>query len=106
MLELAFKTKELRSVCEDAGYAEEVYGPVIARALVGRLADLRAVGHPLELPFAEVRAAADGEPEHVVIGLAAGRSLVIAANHTDPRPMPSGGIAWERVSRIIVLRLE
>jgi hypothetical protein len=106
LLELAFRTKELRSVCEDAAYAGEVYGSVLAEALVGRLADLRAVGHLLELPFAEVRPAGGSDPEHVVIALAAGRSLVVAANHTTPPRAQSGEIAWERVHRIIILRLE
>ena len=106
MLELAFATRALRSACEDAAYAEAVYGPVVAEALVGRLADLRAAGHPLELPFAEPRPAAGGNPEHVVVSLAAGRSLVIAANHAKPPRAASGAIAWECVSRVIVLRLE
>jgi hypothetical protein len=106
VLELAFATKELRSVCEDAAYAEAAYGPVVAEALVGRLADLRAAGHPLELPFAEARPSISSDPEHVVVTLAGGRCLVIAANHAKPPRGPNGTLAWQHVNRVIILRVE
>lgn len=106
MLELAFATKELRSACEDAAYAEAIYGTVVTEALVGRLADLRAAGHLLDLPFAGARPASGSDPEHVVITLAAGRALVIAANHAKPPRAADGSVAWERVNRVIILRLE
>ncbi len=93
-------------MCEDAAYAYEAYGPIVADALLGRLADLRAASHPLELPFAESRLAAGQDPEHIVIGLAEGRSLVIAANHRNSPWAANGSVAWEHVSRIIILRLE
>jgi hypothetical protein len=106
VLELAFATKELRSLCEDAACAYEAYGPIVADALVGRLADLRAASHPLELPFAESHPATEDDPEHVVITLAEGRFLVIAANHGKLPRAANGLVAWEHVSRVIVLRLE
>jgi hypothetical protein len=106
VLELAFATKELRSACEDAACAEASYGPVVAAALVGRLADLRAAEHPLELPFADARPAAGTDPDRVVVTLAAGRALVIACNHAKPPRGADGAVAWEHVNRIIVLRLE
>jgi hypothetical protein len=106
LLELAFKTKELRSMCEDAAHAEALLGPFIADALVGRIADLRAAEHLRDLPFAEIRSAAGNDPEHVVVVLAAERRLIVAANHARPPTGPSGTIAWEHVSRIIILRLE
>jgi hypothetical protein len=108
LLEIAFSTRELRAVCEDAAYAEAIYDPALAKSLVSRLADLRAVGHLLELPFAEVRPATGSDPDHVVLGLAEGRTLVLGANHTSPPPPrgSNGEIEWEHVYRIIVLRLE
>jgi len=106
VLELAFATKELRSLCEDLAGAYEQYGPVVAKALGGRLADLRAASNPLELPSAEPRLAADGDPEHVGIALADGRSLVFTANHIKMPRAADGSVAWEYVSRIMILRLE
>lgn len=106
MLELAFATKALRSACEDAAHAEAMYGPAVAEALVGRLADLRAAGHPLELPFADVRPATSSDPEHVVVTLTVGRALIIACNHAKPPRGADGAVVWEHVNRILVLRLE
>lgn len=106
MLELAFATRELRSACEDAAEAEKAFGPEVARTIVGRLADLRAAGHPLELPFAKAYAADGTDPEHVVVTLAAGGKLVIAANHAKPPRAADGSLVWERVSRVIILRVE
>ena len=105
MLELAFATRELRSACEDAACAEALYGQGVARALVGRIADLRAAGNPLELPIAE-RLCNSNAPEHIVITLAEGRTLVIGANHSKPPRVADGTLDWERVNRVIILRLE
>ena len=106
MLELAFATKDLRSLCEDAACAYERYSPVVAETLVRRLADLRAASNPVELPFAEPRLAAAGDSEHVVIALAEGHSLVISASHKKIPREADGSVAWKYVSRIIILRLE
>lgn len=106
MLELAFATEELRSACEDAACADALYGTSVAETLIHRLADMRAAGHLLDIPFAEVRPAADDIPEHVVVSLAAGRFLVIAPNHAHPPRTPDGAVSWEGVNRIIILRLE
>lgn len=105
LLELAFATHELRSACEDAAYAEAKYGTAVGAALVARLADLRAAGHPLELPFADARPAEGIEPEHVVVELALGRALVIACNHEKPSRGADGAVMWPYVNRILILRL-
>jgi proteic killer suppression protein len=106
LLQLAFRTKKLRSVCEDAAYAEEVYGREIAAALVLRLADLRAAGSPLEVPFAEVRPPAGDIPAHIAVRLAGGLNLILAANHRTPPVSSVGEIAWEHVSRLLILQVE
>jgi hypothetical protein len=106
VLELAFATEGLRSVSEDAACAYEAYGQVVADSLIARLADLRAASHVLEVPLAEVRAASDSEPEHVVIPLAAGRSLFLCANHARPPRSPTGALVWERINRVRIIRLE
>ena len=93
-------------MCEDAANAEATYGTIVAESLVARLADLRAAGHPLELPFAEARPASGVDPEHIVVTLAAARMLVIAANHAKPPRETDGLLSWEHVNRVIILRIE
>lgn len=106
VLEVAFATKELRSVCEDGAVALEVYGQDVSAALWSRLADLRAASHPLELPFAASCPGAGGDAPHVVIELSAGFSLVLAANHRRLPLTADCSVAWEHVSRVLILRLD
>lgn len=106
VLELAFATKELRSVCEDSARALEQYGPEIASALWGRIADLRAASSALDLPFATSRPGTAADCEHVVVQLAAGYSLVLASNHRRTPLKDDDSVAWERVSRVMVLRID
>lgn len=105
MLELAFATKELRTLCEDSACALETYGPTVASALWARLADLRAASNPLDLPF-EVSRGTGSDVAHLIVALAQGYVLVLAANHPKPPVAADGSMTWERVSRVIILRLE
>jgi hypothetical protein len=93
-------------VCEDAACAEATYGTAVAHALIARLADLRAASHPLEPPFSNAQPESDGEPERVTVSLADNRSLVIVANPAATPRTSAGGVAWQHVNRVIVLRLE
>lgn len=93
-------------MCEDAAYAEAVYGTTVAHTLIARLADLRAASHPLEPPFSVAQPAGEGEPERITVSLAENRSLVIVANPAATPRTPVGGVAWRHVNRVIILRLE
>ena len=106
VLELAFATKELRTVCEDGARALEEYGPAVASALWGRLADLRAASNPMELPLAVSQPGTGASASHIVIELAAGYSLVLTANHRQMPLQADGSVAWERVSRVIILHID
>lgn len=106
MLELAFESSELRSVCEDAAYAESRFGAIVAEALVSRLADIRAADHLLELPFVSVRQSDEQSQEKAVITLPMGRLLVIAVNHPKPPLAADGSLDWKRVIRVKILSVE
>lgn len=106
MLELAFATKELRSICEDGARALNEYGSDVASALLDRLADLRAASHPLELPVSVSQHGTDGANAHLVIVLGSEYSLVVAPNHRRPPLREDGSVAWERVSRVIIIRID
>lgn len=107
MLELAFATKELRAICEDEMEAAAQLGPETAASLVKRVADLRAASHPLDLPLRQPRVGIGSDADHLFIDLDGRYSIVIRANHANPpRISGNGAIAWDRVSRIQLLRLE
>lgn len=104
MLEIAFATKTLRTLCEDEVQAAEELGATVARALRTRLADLRAATHPLDLPLGQPHV--NDEAEAIIVDLADGYRLVFRCNHPRPPRMDNGSIAWSRVSRIQLLRIE
>lgn len=106
MLELAFATKDLRALCEDEDLAVAQLGHEVAKSLRHRLADLRAAIHPLDLPMCGARLGTGVDAKHVMIELAGGYQLVFRANHPHPPQTDDGDIAWDRVSRILFLRIE
>lgn len=86
--------------------AAEDFGDKVARALRNRIADLRAASHPLDLPVGEPTAGAGEDSAHVLIALADGYRLVLRCNHVLPPRTEDGLIAWNKVSRIQLLRIE
>lgn len=106
MLELAFATRELRTQCEDEIHAAAALGTKIAKVLKHRLADLRAADHPLDLPFAPKRIGIGNLEAHVQVDLVDGFYLEFKANHPRLPRSPDGSIAWDRVSRVQILRIE
>ena len=105
-MEVAFRTKALRNLCENEELMERKFGPEVSRALVRRLADLRAstslsdvvLGNPQDVP-------GTGR-QSKMIELAAGYRLVIRANHAKNPTLSDGTTDWQRVSHVQVLSIE
>jgi proteic killer suppression protein len=103
LLEFAFATQSLRTLCLNDNAAERKLGKAAAAALRRRLSDLRAaetindvpIGKPTPMPI-------KGE-----LGVDLGdHMLVFRANH-DPVPVTSKKETdWSRVTRIQFLRIE
>jgi hypothetical protein len=106
VLELAFATKALRTLCEDQVEAAEELGDKLARVLRNRVADLRAANHPLDLPVGQPRVGTGHESENVLVDLTDGYRLVLRCNHLTPPRARDGTIVWNRVSRVQLLRIE
>lgn len=103
-MEIDFKDKRLKDLCEQAKLAERKLGSKMARKLRARLADLMAASSVVELPRA-------GRP-HPLTGIRAGefaldlvhpKRLVFVPAH-DPVPMyRDGGTDWSRVIRVCII---
>ncbi len=101
-MEIAFKTRKLRDICEDDSLAENEYGSKVAKILKHRLADFMAgmtfsdfvVGNPRPLT-SNVQ----------LIDLCDGFVLEISANHTKNPLLETGEIDWSKVRRIKVLNI-
>jgi hypothetical protein len=105
-MELAFATKSLRDICENAETARSKLGPKVSDKLKRRLADLRAAISVDDL-IAGQPYMPDGVREaRIALELGGGRRLIFAANHAVLPKLESGKMDWSKVSRVKLLRIE
>lgn len=104
-MELSFRTRPLRSVCESDREAAACYGAEVAGALRRRLADLHAARTVDDLVTGELRF--DGhEQENLHLGVMGGYELHCIPNHRNPPRDADGLIAWGGVHRLQVVNIE
>lgn len=104
-LQVAFRTKELRSTCESPARARREHGDSAAAALRRYLADLEAVETVAEL----VEMGLEFESCGVKVGLirfelSEGQHLYCEVNHQHV-PMSGEAVDWARVSRLKVIHI-
>jgi len=105
-LELSFHNKKIREICEDEDIAKAELGPVIAKELQSRLADLAAATSILDL--------ATGKPGQIPgtpwpdykLELINGHRLVFSANHPKIPLSKEGLLDWLKVNHIKILKIE
>lgn len=103
-MELAFRTRKLRYLCQDHDEAVKVMGESAAEVLRTRIADLRAVSYLAELPVGRP-VVVDGNPPHLHFELRAGWSLLMAVGHQDVPRTPAGNLDQTRVRRARVEKI-
>jgi hypothetical protein len=103
-LELAFETKNLRTICEDEEKADVELGADLAQALRHRLADLVSATIIKDLPAGRPRPDSTGQLK--IIDLDASHRLIVKANHYENPMTESNQVDWDLVSRIKILRIE
>jgi hypothetical protein len=103
LLEFAFATQNLRTVCLNVQTAERKHGKAIAASLRHRISDLRAAENINDVPIEKPTPM----PTKGELGVDLGEVvLVFRANH-DPIPLTSKKETdWGRVTRILFLRIE
>lgn len=104
-LELAFDSKELRSICESEDYAKQQLSALVVEALKHRLADLRAAISIKDLIAGKIRPL-DNADQRIIVDLCEGYQLIFCANHPRNPLLESGNLDWSRVSRIKILGIK
>jgi hypothetical protein len=106
VLELAFSTQDLRTLCEGQADADRRFGEACGSALRQRLADLRAAANTAEfLELVGGRARQDATRRQVEIELVNGTVMTIGPNHVKTPLGASRDVDWSQVSRVKILRL-
>lgn len=102
ILQLAFETKYLRTLCESSADAIGELGQEVACVLMERLAELDSAVSIDDLLLGHPQAFDDGE---LILDLAGGYQIHCRANHPKKPITTSGRIDWTRVSRLIVVEI-
>lgn len=104
-LEVAFRSKELRSTCESPARAKRELGENAAAALRRHLADLEAVETVAELTEVGLEFENCGSTVGLLrFGLSEGQHLYCEVNHQHI-PMSGETIDWAKVSRLKVVHI-
>lgn len=103
-MEIAFHTRELRTLCERDEHPGELSTDVY-EALKRRLADLRAAVSVNDLPGRFPTAFGD-HSEFLRIELSHDHALILKANHVGKPVREDGTVDWASVSRVMVMAIE
>jgi hypothetical protein len=104
-MELSFRTRTLRSVCEDEAKAVAAYGERVAAQLRLRVADLRAAPSVADLPPI-VTSLASGEEAGLRVAVSSEYVLRCRSSHRADAHDPEGAVDWRRVHRLQLLDIE
>lgn len=100
-MELAFRTRRLRSLCQDYDEAARLMGVPAADLLRTRIADLRAVTYLADLPAGRP-AVIDGDRPQLRVELREGWALLLRVGHEIVPRTEEGELDQARVRRALV----
>ena len=102
-MEIKFKDRKIRDLCEREAVARKKLGATTARKLRSRLSDLEAANQVTNLLAGNPHPLKGARAGQFALNLAGGWRLVFAPVH-DPCPLrEDGGIDW---SRVAIVRIE
>jgi hypothetical protein len=100
-MELAFRTRKLRTLCQDHDEAVKAIGEAAADVLRTRLADLRAVTYLSDLPAGRPEVL-DDDPPRLRFQLRDGWALLASVSHQAVPRTQQGDLDVTRVRRALV----
>jgi len=102
-VDLDFKDRKLRELCEKQVVANRKFGKVCANKLCTRLADLQAVTRVTDLVAGNPHPLHGDRDGQFSVSLEGGRRLVFQPNHEDTPRLGDGGIDWSKVNRVLIV---
>lgn len=101
-MEISFKDKKIRELCEIQVVSEKKLGSACAYKLRIRMSDLEAASRVTDLVAGNPHPLHGDRSGQFALDLAGGRRLVFIPNN-DPRPVyPDGGIDWSQVTSVCI----
>ena len=105
-MEIAFRTKALRNICENGDAMQSQYGAEGAQRIKQCLADLRAATSLGELPMGLPSAPLGDWTCEASIVVDKKRRLVLRPNHNRMPVSQDDSVDWNSIERVLVLRIE
>jgi proteic killer suppression protein len=102
-MEIDFKDKTLKDLCEQASLAQRKLGTQVARKLQARLADLMAASAVTELRAGRPHPLTGDRAGQFALDLVHPQRLVFEPAHNPVPQTEDGGIAWSRVTRVCII---
>jgi proteic killer suppression protein len=101
-LEINFKDKKIRDLCERQAVAEKKLGAACARKLRIRLSALEAASRVTDLVAGDPHPLKGDRAGQFSLGLAGGWRLVFAPDHDLSPALADGSIDWSQVTVICI----
>lgn len=102
-MEICFKDKKLKDLCERAAIAQRKLGSQMARKLRSRLADLEAAASVTALHAGRPHPLEGNRLGQFALDLVQPKRLVFEPDH-DPLPLGEDGrIVWHQVTRVCII---
>lgn len=102
-MDIDFKDRKLRRLCEQSAIAQQKLGKPCARRLQARLADLAAACSVTELPAGRPHPLKGDWAGCFALDLANGKRLVFEPDHEPVPEDQDGAIDWSVVTRIRIV---
>ncbi|KAA3609685.1 MAG: hypothetical protein D8M58_21580 [Calditrichaeota bacterium] len=104
-MEIAFKSKKLRDICQNELTAKKELGYKVSTKLKHRLADIRAAGTIFEIVVGNPRELLESKSNYI---MDIGENYIIrfSANHVNNPRTSDQKIDWKKVTRIKILSIE
>ncbi len=106
VLELAFETRSIRTICEKQKKAESKLGVKVTNKLKRRLADLIAAPTARDIIAGKPTIEQGNPHERMSVQLGDGFRLVFVANHNQNPLLKGGAVDWSKVNRIRIIEIE
>lgn len=104
-MEISFKDKKLRDICESDKKAQKVLGKEITRLFQARISDIRAADNMMDLLAGSPRYVGEGLDEQLIVNLEQGWYLRMAPNHPVLPLVSELKIDWNNVKRVKILEV-
>lgn len=104
-MELSFRTREIRLLCENPSKAESTFGLAVSEYLRRRIADLHAARTVDDLVAGYPRFTDDTHGK-MRIDIAGTHELLFQPNHQSLSRDSAGLVDWTRIHRIQIVEIE